>query len=191
MTDVRSSQVVTEVLRRDTTPPNARSSQVVVEVLRKQVTPPNIEADQVVIEILRLDNTPLDSDGQVSQVAVEILTSERTLSASLPIALTLDADLVPGISFGATFNASLNTEGALELGTELAAVDLPVSVTMDAALMAESVLSCDMGITLTQDASLEKGIELVMSSSNTISVTQRAALRVHPPESSSGFFLLF
>lgn len=188
MTVARASQVLVEVLRQNTAV-NARASQAMVEVVRKEVAPPDIRVSQVVVEVI--NSLSSDVNAQVDQVVAEVIRAERTLSASFPVELTLDADLVPGISFGATLAVSLTTEGAIELGTELAAVDLPVSVTMDAALMAEPVLSCDMGVTLTQDAGLEKGIELVMNSSGTISVTQRAALRVHPPESSSGFFLLF
>ena len=190
MTAARVSQSVAEVLRQNAAPA-AQAVQVTAEVLRQQVTPPNIHVDQVVAEVLRVDLSSGEVNAQVDQVVAEVIRSERTLSASFPVSVTIDADLVPGIGLGATFTVSLATEGTLELGTELAAVELPVSVTMDAALMAESVLSCDMGISVTQDANLEEGVELSMSSSSSISVTLRAALRVHPPESSSGFFLLF
>lgn len=190
MTAARASQVVAEILRSSAAP-SARASQVAAEVIRKQTTTPDLLVDQVVVEILRLDLSSGEINAQVDQVVAEVIRSERTLSASFPLNASIDADLVPGISFSATFDASLNTEGSLELGTEFAAVNLPVNVAMDAALMAESVLSCDMSFTLSSNASLEKGIELSMSSSSMISTTMRAALRVHPPESSSGFFLLF
>lgn len=190
MTAAITSQVVAEVLR-SSTEVNAKADQVAISVIRKTVTPPDIELDQVVIEVIRTDLTSAEVNAQVDQIVAEIIRAERTLSASLPIGATVEGDLVQGVSFNATFDISLIAEVALELGAELAAVDIPLSVTMDAALEAEAVLSSEMGIAITQDAMLEKGVELTLTSSSDLTLTMRAALRVHPPESSSAFFLLF
>lgn len=89
---VHASQVIVGILRQNTAV-SAQDSQIIATVLRKEVTPPNIQTSQVTAETLR----PSIITAQVSQVVSEILSSERTLKATLPISLTLQAHLVPGL----------------------------------------------------------------------------------------------
>lgn len=161
----------------------ARVSQAVVEVLRAN-TAVKAQVSQVAVEVLRI-KLPA---ALASQVVAEVITAERTLSASFNCGLAMQADLVPGLYLGATFTASLAFDSGLELGSEFSAAGLPVSVEMQASLQAEARFAATLPVSMMMQPQLQKGYEL--ASTLPVTINQRAGLKVYP-ESVTGFFLLF
>lgn len=182
MTVARASQVVAEVLRTNTAVA-ARGSQVVAEVVRAN-TAAKAQASQVTVEVLRV-KLPA---ALASQVVVELLTAERTLSASFSSGLSMQADLVPGSAISATGNIALSSSARLELGAEFSSAAMPVAVTGSAALQAEARLGASLNVSVNEGAQLREGVEF--NAFCTIPVILRAGLKVYP-EPVTGFFLLF